>query len=317
MGPLLTIVAAVLAPAQQPQPPTIKVDVNIVNIMCSVRDGRGALVPNLGKDDFQISEDGKPQQIRYFERETDLPLTLGLLVDVSASQKSLIEAERRAADRFLTSVLREKDLAFLMSFGAEAELIQDFTSSLVLLRKGLDRLRLSAPPVSPTSSPVPTIYKPRGTVLFDAVYLAATDRLRSEVGRKAVVLITDGVDMGSRVKLATAIEAAQKADVIIYSIYYIDPRAYGASGLGYFPSSGDLRRMSEETGGRMFEVGRRNSLDDIFRQIQEEMRSQYALGYVSTNPAVDGGYRRIEVRTRQRGLKVQARKGYYAVRDGE
>lgn len=315
MRPLLTILAAGLALAQQPpELPTIKVDVNVVNVMCSVRDSRGALIPSLGKDDFQISEEGKPQEIRYFERETDLPLTLGLLVDVSASQKTLIEAERRAADRFLTSVLRQKDLAFLMSFGAEAELIQDFTSSLVLLRKGLDELRLSTPPPSPTGSPVPTIYKARGTILFDAVYLAATEKLRTEVGRKAVVVITDGVDTGSRVRLTTAIEAAQKADMIIYSIYYVDPAAYG--GLGYRPSSSDLRKMSEETGGRMFEVDRRNSLDDIFRQIQEEMRSQYVLGYVSTNQAADGGYRRIEVRTKQRGLRVQARKGYYAVRDG-
>jgi VWFA-related protein len=185
-----------------------------------------------------------------------------------------------------------------------------------LLRDGLDGLKLSTPPMSPTSSPVPTIYKPRGTVLFDAVYLAATEKLRSEVGRKAVVVITDGVDTGSRVKLASAIEAAQKADMIIYSIYYVDPRAYGGSGLGYAPSNGDLRRMSDETGGRMFEVNRRNTLDDIFRQIQEEMRSQYAIGYVSTNSAADGAYRRVEVRAKQKGLKVQARKGYYAVKDG-
>jgi len=317
MRPFPTILIAGMALAQQPQElPTIKVDVNIVNIMCSVRDNRGALVPNLGKDDFTISEEGKPQEIRYFERETNLPLTLGLLVDVSGSQKTLIDTERRAADAFFSSVLRQKDMAFLMSFGSEAELIQDFTGSIVLLRNGLDELKLSAPPPSVTPGPVPTIYKPRGTVLFDAVYLAATEKLRSEVGRKAVVVITDGVDDGSRVKLASAIEAAQKADMIIYSIYYVDARAYGGSGLGYFPSSGDLRRMSEETGGRMFEVNRRNTLEDIFRQIQEEMRSQYALGYVSTNPAVDGGYRRIDVRTKQKGLKVQARKGYYAVKDG-
>ncbi len=314
---LTSILLAGLALAQQPQEaPTIKVDVNIVNLMCSVRDSRGALVANLGKDDFLVSEDGKPQEIRYFERETDLPLTLGLLVDVSASQKTLIETERRAADAFFANVLRAKDMAFLMSFGAEAELLQDYTGSLVLLRKGLDELKLSTPPMSPTSSPVPTVYKPRGTILFDAVYLAATEKLRSEVGRKAVVVITDGVDTGSRVKLAEAIEAAQKADIIIYSIYYVDPRAYGGSGFGYAPGNGDLRRMSEETGGRLFEVNRRVSLEDVFRQIQEEMRSQYAIGYVSTNSSADGSYRRVDVRARPKGLKVQARKGYYAVKAG-
>jgi VWFA-related protein len=313
MRTLSTILVAGLALAQPPQEtPTIKVEVNVVNIMCSVRDNRNALVPNLGKDDFQISEEGKPQDIRYFERETDLPLTLGLLVDVSGSQRNLIPTEKRAAEAFFGSVLRKKDMAFLISFGSEAELLQDYTSSVVLLRDGLDQLKLSAPPPNPMPSPVPTVYKPRGTILFDAVYLAAHDQLRSQVGRKAIVIITDGVDQGSRLKLSDAIEAAQKADAIIYSIYYADPGAYGGGWGFYTPGSGDLRRMSEETGGRMFEVGRKNTLEDIFRQIQEEMRSQYAIGYVSSNPARDGAYRRVDVRTRQKGYKVQARKGYYA-----
>jgi VWFA-related protein len=312
------ILAAGAALAQPPQDlPTIKVDVNIVNVMCSVRDGRNALVATLGKDDFEIREDGKLQEIRYFERETNLPLTIGLLVDVSGSQKNLIPTERAAAERFFSSVLRPKDMAFVMSFGAEADLLQDFTDSRVLLGDALDRLRLSTPPMSPTSGPVPTIYQPRGTILYDAVYLAAHEKLRAEVGRKAFIVITDGVDQGSRLKLADAIEAAQKTDAIIYSIYYVDPSAYGRGGLGYAPSSGDLKRMSEETGGRMFEAGRRTSLDDIFRQIQEEMRSQYAIGYISTNAARDGGYRKIDLRTKRKGLRVQARKGYYAPKDGE
>ncbi len=314
MRTLFTILAAGLALAQQPpETPTIKVEVNVVNIMCSVRDNRNALVPNLSKDDFLVSEEGKPQEIRYFERETDLPLTLGLLVDVSASQRNLIQTEKRAAEAFFGSVLHAKDMAFLISFGEQAELLQDYTNSVVLLRDGLDQLKLSAPPPTPMPSPVPTVYQPRGTILFDAVYLAAHDQLRSQVGRKAIVIITDGVDQGSRLKLADAIEAAQKADAIIYSIYYVDPSAYGGGGwLMYTPGNGDLKRMSEETGGRMFEVGRKNTLEDIFRQIQEEMRSQYAIGYVSSNPAKDGAYRRVDVRTKQKGLKVQARKGYYA-----
>ncbi len=314
MRTLSTMLAAGLALAQQPpETPTIKVEVNVVNIMCSVRDSRNALVPSLGKDDFLVSEEGKPQEIRYFERETDLPLTLGLLVDVSASQRNLIQTEKRAAEAFFGSVLHNKDLAFLISFGEQAELLQDYTSSVVLLRDGLDQLKLSAPPPTPMPGPVPTVYQPRGTILFDAVYLAAHDQLRAQVGRKAIVIITDGVDQGSRLKLADAIEAAQKADAIVYSIYYVDPSAYGGGGwLMYTPGSGDLKRMSEETGGRMFEVGRKNTLEDIFRQIQEEMRSQYAIGYVSSNPSKDGAYRRVDVRTKQKGLKVQARKGYYA-----
>jgi len=308
------ILGACLLNAQPPEEiPTIKVEVNVVNVLATVRDSRGALVNSLTQDDFQILEDGSPQDIRYFSRETDLPLTLGLLVDVSASQRNLLQLERRAAEQFLDSVLRNQDLAFIISFGAEVELLQDLTSSRVLLSKGLDQLRLSAPPPAPTGSPVPTVYQPRGTVLFDAVYLAATERLQSEVGRKAIVLITDGVDTGSRKKLEDAIREAQKADAIIYSIYYVDPEAYGGRGWGGFvPSNGDLKRMSEQTGGRLFEVSRRLSLDNIFRQIQEELRSQYSLGYISTNTARDGSYRRIEVRVKKKGYKVQARKGCYA-----
>jgi VWFA-related protein len=310
-----------LALAGQPQQvdvPIIKVDVDIVNVLCSVRDNKGALVSTLGKDDFGVAEDGKEQVIRYFARETELPLTLGLLVDVSGSQKNLIEIEKRAAEQFFAKVIRPKDLAFLISFGSDAELLQDSTSSQALLRRGLDNLRLMAGVGSSMPGPVPTISQPRGTVLYDAVYLAAHEKLREEVGRKAIVLITDGVDIGSRLKLADAIEAAQKADTIIYSIYYADPGAYGGGfGLGSRMGSSDLRRMSEDTGGRLFEVGRRDTLDSIFQRIQEEMRSQYAIGYVSSKPERDGGFRRIEVKTSQRGLKVQARRGYYAIKPGE
>jgi VWFA-related protein len=307
----ILVFAAAAGLALSQEPPTIKVEVNVVNILCSVRNDKGALVSNLTKDDFLLSEEGKPQEIRYFARETDLPLTLGLLVDVSGSQRNLIETERRTAHQFFSKVLRKSDLAFLISFGAEAELLQDLTSSLVLLRDGLDSLRLSTPPVSPTNSPVPTMNQTRGTVLYDAVYLAATEKLRSETGRKAIVLITDGVDMGSRVKLERAIEAAQKADAIIYSVYYSDPGAYGRGPL-YFSSDSELKKMSEETGGRVFRVNRNNMLESIFSQIQEEMRSQYAIGFVPPNSVKDGGYRRVDLRTRQKGLKVQARKGYYS-----
>lgn len=303
-----------LALAQQPQDlPTINVSVNVVNILCSVRDGKGALQPNLSKDDFTVTEEGKPQDIKYFARETDLPLTLGLLVDVSGSERNMIEIEKRAADQFFGKVLRKQDMAFLMSFGSEAELLQDSTNSVALLRRGLDNLKLRTGATGPLPSPVPTINQPRGTVLFDAVYLAATDMLRSEVGRKAVVLITDGVDEGSRVKLTEAIEAAQKSDLIVYSILYVDPSFYRGQGIMFSPGDADLRRMSEDTGGRMFRVDRRTTLESVFQEIQDEMRSQYSIGYVAPDTA-PGTYRRVEVRTKQKGLKVQARKGYYSAK---
>ena len=170
----------------------------MVNILTSVRDKRGGLVPNLEKNDFTILEDGKPQAIKYFTKETDLPLTIGLLVDVSGSQRNLIDIERNAASQFFSQVLRKKDEAFLISFGEEAELLQDYTGSPRLLTEGLGELRVSSGVGGIGPGPVPTAGQPRGTVLYDAVYLAANEKLKSEVGRKVIVVITDGVDQGSR-----------------------------------------------------------------------------------------------------------------------
>jgi VWFA-related protein len=165
---------------------------------------------------------------------------------------------------------------------------------------------------------VPTAGDPRGTVLYDAVFLAADEKLRTEVGRKVIVLITDGVDEGSRKKIEDAIEAAQKADAVIYSIDYSDPRAYGNfgpfGGFGGGAGEGYLRRMSDATGGHVYKVGRNHSLNDVFQELQEEMRSQYSLGYTSTNEKRDGTYRKLEVRLSNKDLKAQVRKGYYAIK---
>ncbi|HEU0141863.1 MAG TPA: VWA domain-containing protein [Bryobacteraceae bacterium] len=301
---------------QQPPPeetvPTIQVDVDFVNILFSVRDKKGALIPNLERDDFTVFEEGKQQEVKYFVRETDLPLTMGLLVDVSRSQENLIDIERRAAYEFFSQVLKEKDLAFLISFGSESELLQDFTGSPRLLQRGLENLRVKSSVGGIHPGPVPTANRPKGTVLYDAVYLAATEKLRSEVGRKALILITDGNDQGSMMSRDQAVEAAQRSDVIIYSIFYED-RSFGSSdGFYYSGDEGTLRRMSEETGGRVFRVDRKHTLDSIFDEIQNEMRSQYAIGYTPLNEARDGSFRRIEIRTKNKDLKVQARKGYYA-----
>ncbi len=294
-------------PAEQEEAVTIKVDVDIVNVLCSVREKKGAFVKNLEKDAFHVFEDGKEQEIRYFARETNLPMTIGLLVDVSKSQDTLIEVEKQAASQFFSKVLSKKDMAFLISFGSEAELLQDLTNSPKLLREGLNELRLSTSVGGPL--PGATGAKQRGTIMYDAIYLAANEKLKREVGRKVMVLITDGMDYGSRISRDDAIAAAQKADTIIYSIYYADSRGYGSFG----SSDGDLKRLSEETGGRVFHVSRRQSLDDIFAEIQEEMRSQYSVGYVPTNSNKDGGFRKVEIKTNDKNEKVQARKGYYAL----
>jgi len=305
-------------PAQEPDPdiqPTIRTDVNLVNVLATVRTKSGGLVGNLNKEDFSLSEDGKAQEIRYFTRETDLPLTIGLLVDVSRSQERLIDIEREAASQFFSQVLRAKDLAFLISFGEECELLQDYTSSARLLRAGLNGLKVNAPVGGPMPGPVPTVYQPRGTVLYDAVYLAAADKLKGQIGRKVLVLITDGVDMGSRLKIQDALRASQMADAVIYSIDYSDP-AYGGFGFGGGGES-YLKRLSEDTGGRVFKVDRKHPLSDVFSEIQQEMRSQYAIAYTPTNEVKDGGFRRIELKARDKDMKVQARKGYFATKPEE
>lgn len=303
----LLLLTGLLLPAQQPEDPVIRVDVDLVNVFASVRDKRGAFIKDLDKSAFSIFEEGKQQEIRYFARETNLPLTIGLLVDVSKSQENLIEVEKRAASAFFRQLLRPKDQAFLMSFGMEAELLQDMTNSANLLDKGLNSLRLSVP-VGGVFTPGTTDRPVRGTILFDAVYLAATEQLKREAGRKVIVLITDGMDYGSRTKIQGAIEAAQKSDAIIYSIYYTDPR-YSMWGGG---SDSDLKKMSTETGGRVFEVSRNRSLQQIFTEIDEEMRSQYAIGYAPPNPQRDGSFRKIEIKTENKDYRVAARKGYYA-----
>lgn len=286
---------------------TLRVDVDIVNLLFSVRDKKSGLIGGLEKEDFTVFEEGQEQTIKFFTRETDLPLTIGLLVDVSRSQENLIEVEKHAATQFFSKVLRPKDMAFLISFGSEAELLQDFTNSSQQLSAGLDGLRVIAQVSGGIlrPGPVPTATKPKGTVLYDAIYLASTEKLRREVGRKAIVVITDGVDMGSHYSRSEAIEAAHRSNAIIYSIYYSDPRYWGGS-------DGDLKRMSEDTGGRVFRVNRKNSLEDIFTQIQDEMRSQYSIGYTPTNPDKDGSFREVEIRVNRKDAKVQARKGYYA-----
>jgi len=322
--PILTLAGALCAqtPPQTPpaseEAPTIQVDVALVNVLASVRDKRGGLVANLEKTDFTIFEDGKQQEIKYFARETDLPLTIGLLIDVSGSQRNLIDIERSAASQFFSQVMRKKDEAFLISFGEEVELLQDYTNSARMLSQGMNGLRVSSGVGGFGPGPVPTSGDPRGTVLYDAVFLAADEKLRSEVGRKVIVVITDGVDEGSRKKIDDAIEAAQKADAVIYSIDYSDPRAYGNNspfgGFGGGAGEGYLRKMSDATGGHVYKVGRNHSLDEVFHELQEEMRSQYSVGFTSANDKRDGSYRKLEIRMANKDLKAQVRKGYYAVK---
>jgi VWFA-related protein len=324
----------VLARAQDPPKPdpaanqdqTIRVDVDLVNILFNVRAKKGnQLIPNLEKNNFSIAEDGKPQTIQRFTREADLPLTLGLLIDISASQERLIDIERQAASQFFSTVIRKKDEAFLISFGKSTDLLQDYTNSARQLSKGLEDLRGDGQTPMMGRSPVPvntgpiggSMGTPKGTLLYDAIYLAANEKLKTEVGRKAMVLITDGGDQGSTYTLPQAVEMAQRADTIIYSIYYVDHGFYsGGRGISFGGGDeGGLKKMSEQTGGHVFTVSNKHPLSEIFQEIQDELRNQYSIGYSSTNPNRDGSFRHIEIKTDNSDYKVQARNGYYATQN--
>ncbi len=295
---------------------TLKVNVDVVQLFFNVKDKKGALIPNLTKDDFEVFEDGKPQTIKYFSAESNLPLTLGILIDSSGSQMRVLDMEKQVGGDFLSQILREKDLAFVIGFDVNVDLLQDFTNSVHSLKAGLDRARINAPPSGGGGipglggGPVPTASAPRGTLLYDAVYLASHDELAQQVGRKAMILLTDGEDQGSQLKIKDAIEAAQKSDSIAYVLLCADRGFYG--GFGY---SGDsaMKKLTQETGGRLIEVGNKfDKLKQGFDQIAHELRSQYNIGYVPTNTKRDGTFRKVEIRSKN-GYKIQARTGYFAV----
>jgi VWFA-related protein len=293
---------------------TYKVDINVVNILFNVKDKHGALVPGLNKDDFELYEDGKKQNIKYFAAESNLPLTIGMLIDSSGSQQQVLRMEQEVGTAFFQQVLREKDLAFLISFDVNVEQLRDFTNSVSDLRNGLEKVRIN---VGGGSSGIPGIgqgpvpvSRPRGTLLYDAIYLAADEKLKHEVGRKAMIILTDGQDQGSQETINAAIEAAQRSDSICYVILIADRGFYG----GGYGGDREMKKLSEQTGGRLIEVGNRpEKLREAFTQIATELRSQYSIGYNPTNTVRDGTFRTIEIKTK--GGKVQARKGYYAPKD--
>jgi len=291
--------------------PVFRKNVTVVNVLCTVKDKHGALIPNLTKDDFHLFEEGKPQTIKYFSTQNDVPITLGLLIDSSKSMERTLPEEKVVAASFLQKVLTNKDLAFVISFDISVDLLQDLTNDMHTLRTGLDKARINtntagmAPMGNP--GPVPTgIGQNKGTLLFDAVYLAADEVLSKQVGRKAMIVLTDGDDVGSKLRLKDSIEAAQRADAVAYVLLITDPM---------YPSNyGDMSKLVEQTGGRIITVSRPDKLDKAFAEIAAELRSQYLLGFTSTNPVNDGKFRRIEVKSKD-GYKIQARKGYYPPND--
>jgi VWFA-related protein len=290
-------------------------DVNVVTLFATVRDADGHIAKDLTRDDFVLLENGEPQTIRYFSRESDVPLTVGLLVDTSRSQIDVLEPERRASYTFLDQMLRpDKDKAFIAQFNNRVELLQGFTSSRDELRAALDKLH------------IPLIF---ATLLFAAVKETSESMMRSERGRKAFILLSDGGSFRDKT-IETSIEYAQRADTIIYSIFYggvvskvrtsvliaLSPvgGTLGAAlhAKGVKRGKSNMRRMAQETGGAYFEISQSNTIENAYAQIEDALRNQYSLGYTSKRAGQSGEYRKIELTVKKPGLIVQTRDGYYA-----
>ena len=326
---------------------TFSTDVKVVNVFATVRDKQGKIVSNLNKEDFVLSENGAEQPIRYFSREVDLPLTIGLLVDTSGSQRGVLGQEKTASYTFLDKILKpDRDQTFVIHFDFESELLQDLTSSRKALQNALDQLELPAGMRQfrrrlladnwqfpgggmggrfpggggmgrggRGGSRYPGAGGPRGgggggrggTTLYDAVYLASDEILRHQTGRKAIILLTDGVDHGSKTSLSSAVESAQRADTLVYSILFTDENAA-------FGNRADgrrvLQKISQETGGNFFEASKKLTIDQIYERIQEELRSQYSIGYSPASGAASE-FRAIKLTTKRQGMIVTAREGYY------
>jgi VWFA-related protein len=301
--------------SQQPTE-TLKVNVNVVQLFFNVKDKHGALIPNLTKDDFEIAEDSKPQTIKYFTAESNLPLTIGMMIDASGSQRNVIDMEKEVGGAFLRQILTDKDEAFVISFDITVDLLQDFTRDVHRLQAALNKAKVNVDYSSGGipgmgGGPVPQRGNSPGTLLYDAVYLSAHDMLSKEVGRKAMILLTDGQDEGSRLKIQDAIEASQKSDAIVYVLLCADRGFYG--GFGYSGES-EMRKLTEQTGGRVINVGNKfDKLREAFDQIAAELRSQYNIGYTPTNLKLDGSYRKLEIKNKQ-NYRIQSRAGYYAGR---
>jgi VWFA-related protein len=291
---------------QRPEQP-IRVQVALVNLFATVRDAHKRIIPDLTKDDFRVYEDNQEQKLAFFTHETSLPITLGLLIDTSGSEMRMLPAEQEAASRFLQRVLRKEDLAMVISFDLDVDLLSDFTSDPAKLERAIQRARINAPSTPATvQGPLPQ-RGPKGTNFYDAVYLACREKLSSETGRKALVILTDAEDNGSKVRLEEALEAAQRTDTVIHILLVYDPM-YGAN-------AGAAKKLAEETGGRMIEVRSEKKLLEAFDEISEELRTQYTLGYYPTNAARDGHFRKMKIETTRKDTHVLARKGYYAPKD--
>jgi VWFA-related protein len=308
------------APPEDQSVATFKIQVNLVDLFFTVKDKNGNLVPHLTQNDCHVSEDKAPQTLKHFVAETNQPLTLGILLDTSGSQQRVLPLEQEAGSQFLRQVLRQKDEAFLISFDVNIDLLQDYTNSPNQLAHAMNKAEINTaggngaggvPGIG--GGPVPVHGTPKGTLLYDAIYESANKKMNQETGRKAMIILTDGEDEGSDHKIGDAIAAAERHNIIVYVILIADTGFYGGFGYGGYSAA---KRISDETGGRLINVGNNgNTLEAAFQQIQEELRTQYVATYTPTNTKQDGTFRRIAVECGE-GTKAQVRKGYFAPSPG-
>ncbi len=343
------------ATAQGPQT-TLTVQARLVTLPVTVRDKKGKFITGLTKEDFTLTEDGRPETIKYLNVDTNLPLTLGLLVDTSGSMRDSLDRERSASKSFLDQMLaKPTDKAFLLHFDSEVELLEDLTPSKDKLERALDQLGPTSDHLNSNGDPDDSgngnnrrrIHG--GTTLYDAIYLASDELMRKQQGRKALIVLSDGQDRGSKETLGTAIEAAQRAETSVFAIYFkgeeqgsgFNPmnngggRRGGMGGGGYpgggggYPRGGGGQRPSEEphvdgkkimaqiateTGGWFFEAKKKENLDEIYAQISEQLRTQYVLGYTPDKDSTLTGFHKIQLTVSKKDLSVETRPGYYADR---
>ncbi len=312
-------------PLEETPMASFKQTVNLVDLFFTAKDKNGNLVPHLTRDQCSVSEDKVPQTLKSFTAETSLPLTLGILLDTSGSQQRVLPLEQQAGSQFLEQVLRKQDEAFLVSFDVNVDMLQDFTNSPHELARAMNKAQINTAGGNGSGIPglgggtVPTIGDPKGTLLYDAIELAATEKLNQETGRKAMIILTDGEDEGSRTKIGEAIAAAERNNIIVYVILMADRAMYWSYGEGYYGYSA-AKKITDETGGRTIDVGNNgNKLQAAFQQIQDELRTQYLASYTPSDTKQDGTFRHISVECKgdqSENLKVQVRKGYFAPAPG-
>ena len=362
----LPMVYAQTSPPSAPGKATLTVEASLVTLPVTVRDKNGKTVTGLTKDDFTLSEDDRPETIKYFSVDTDLPLTLGLVVDTSMSLRDSLEQERSASKGFLDAMItRPTDKGFLLHFDSEVELLQDLTPSKDKLERALGELgptRSTGDGSSGDSGSDDHSHHSMhdgGTTLYDAIFLGSDDLMRKQTGRKALIVVSDGVDRGSKETLASAMEAAQRAETVVYAIYLKGEEhdhggdsgpgnrggggRHGGGGMGGgwpggsgggWPGSGGgasgggghppeephvdgkkiMAQIAGETGGRFFEAKKKESLDEIYGAIRDELRTEYTLAYTPDPASASTGFHKIALSVKKKGLEVQTRPGYYADR---